>query len=198
MKKYLFTLLAVLSMLAMRVGTAAAASANIRLVGVEHGSKGPVFTFSVDGKFSKGELKGSLHVENGGDYSLYCTQVDEHTVTCTTSDKVSGVNVVITWGGSTFWAFVPVARAPIVPEGPTQYCYSIWDYWEFTDGEWMDFGPYCQDTPAQQGDEITYTVPDPDGSFEFPSWFLEDGICPFWDVPNHGAGYYFCDFGMAE
>jgi hypothetical protein len=80
MKKHLFTILAVLSMLAIQVGTAAAASASITLVSVEHGYKGPVFTFSVDGKFSKAELKGTLHVENGADYGLHCKQVDETTV----------------------------------------------------------------------------------------------------------------------
>ena len=63
MKKHLFTILAVLSMLAIQVGTAAA-SGSITLVSVEHGYQGPVFTFSVDGKFSKAELKGTLHIGN--------------------------------------------------------------------------------------------------------------------------------------
>lgn len=188
MKKYLITIFALLAMLVIQVGSVAAApmaDGTATLVSVSHGKNGPVFTFSVSGKFSKAELKGSLHVEGGADYSLHCTQVDETTVKCTTSDKVTGVNVSLSWGGSTFWTFVPE-----VP-GPTQYCYSIWDWWDFTGFEWTDFGPYCQDMPAEEGDIIFYTVPDPNGSFEFPSMFLEEnifeGYCDAWA----GPAYYY-------
>jgi hypothetical protein len=112
MKKYLFTILALLLMLVTLVGTAAAASMAsgvVTLVGVEHGYKGPIFTFSTSGKFSKAELKGSVHVQGGADYGLYCTQVDETVVKCTTSKEVSGVNVSLSWDGSTFWTFAPNA-----------------------------------------------------------------------------------------
>ena len=187
MKKYVITILVVLSMSLMLVGTAAAApkaAGTATLVSVQYvPGKGPVFTFSVSGKFSRADLKGSLHVEGGADYNLHCTQVDESTVKCSASGKISGVNVSLTWGGSKYWVFVPEAPAP--------FCYSIWDWWEFTDYEWTDFGPHCQETPAHQGDIITYTVPDPDGSFEFPSLFLEEnifeGYCDAWA----GPAYYY-------
>ena len=201
MKKYLITILAVLVMLVIQVGSIAAAPlANgiVTFVSVSHGENGPVFTFNVNGKFSKAELKGSLHVEGGADYDLHCTQVDKDTVKCTTSDKVASVNVSLSWGGSTFWAFVPEAPPPPVPASvpnmaPTEYCYSIWDWWQFTSYEWTDFGPHCQDAPANDGDVIIYTVPDPDGSYE--SWveFYEEDVSDYClsPVPYNGPAYYY-------
>lgn len=187
MKKALFTSLFLLIMLVSMVGTAAAApisSKAVILINVEYGHKGPIFTFQVSEKFTKAELQGSLHVQGGSDFNLFCTQVDETTVVCTSSKKVQGVNVVVTWGGSTFWTYVPT-------ESP--YCYSIWDWWDFTNGEWTDFGPYCQDTPAIEGDIITYTVPDPAGSFESWAEFFEEdvsGNCSS-PVPYDGPAYYY-------
>ena len=101
MKKYLLTIVIVLSMLVMIVGTAAAApqaAGTASLVSVEYvPGKGPVFTFSVEGKFSKAELKGSVQAP-AGDFGLHCSQSGD-TVRCTTSKKVAGQNVVVSWGG---------------------------------------------------------------------------------------------------
>jgi hypothetical protein len=76
----------------MLVGTVAAAplaAGTATLVGVEYvPGKGPVFTFSVSGKLSKADLKGSLQVEGGANYDLHYTKVDDSTVTCTASKKV--------------------------------------------------------------------------------------------------------------
>lgn len=184
MKKYLFTVLAVMSMLVMRVGSAAAASASITLINVEHSYKGPVFTFRVSGKFSKAELKGSLHVENGADYTLYCTQVDETTVKCTTSDKVSGVNVVVTWGGSTYWASVP--------EAPPQYCYSIYD-WSPPPPPfvgWVNYGAHCQHSPATYGDIFTWYNPGWEDTYDYI--FLPESPTAEWcSFYQAGDGYYF-------
>ena len=191
MKKYLVTILVLLSMLIVQVGTVAAASmasGTVSLVSVSHGFKGPIFTFTVSGDFSKKDLKGAVHVQGGADYGLHCAQKDDTTVTCTTSDKVSGVNVSVTFGGSTFWTYVPEA-----PSEPIQYCYSIWDWWYFTDNQWTDFGSHCQDTPATQGDVIIYEVPDPNGSFESWAEFYENDVssyCPS-PVPYNGPAYYF-------
>jgi hypothetical protein len=96
MKRHLFTILVLLSMLVMPIGVAAApmAAGTATLVSVEYvPGKGPVFTFTVSGKFSRSNLKGTLYVEGGADYGLHCTQVDEVTIKCNTSQKVSGVNV---------------------------------------------------------------------------------------------------------
>ena len=155
MKKYLVTILVLLSMLIIQIGTVAAApmaSGTITLVSVQYvPGKGPVFTFSVTGKFSRAELKGSLHAEGGADYGLHCTQVDESTVKCSTSAKVSGVNVAFSWGGSTFWAYVP--EAPV-------FCYDIYDWNYPAEDSWQLYGTNCQETPANYGDFIIWDNPD--------------------------------------
>lgn len=155
MKKQLFTVLLVLSMLVMFVGTVGAApmgAGTAALTEVEYvPGKGPVFTFNVSGKFSRSELKGSLHVEGGADYGLHCTQVDGSTVKCSSSAKVSDANVVLTWGGSTFWTYVP--EAPV-------FCYGIFD-WNSPPPvtAWQLYGTHCQETAAHYGDSISWDNP---------------------------------------
>ena len=181
MKKYLITILVLLSMLAFQVGivfAAPLAAGTVSLVSVQYvPGKGPVFTFHVNGEFSKSDLKGSLHVEGGGDYDLHCTQVDDTTVKCTTSAKVSGVDVSFSWGGSTFWTNVP--EAPV-------FCYGIYD-WNFPDvTAWQHYGTHCQENRASYGDIISCHNPDWDDS---PYVFLpESPVCPFYQP---GDGYYF-------
>src|SRR5262245_61835193 len=142
MKKQLIVIIIILSMLAAFTGTAAAAplaSGSATLISVVFvPGKGPVFTFQVSGHYSNADLKGALHVVGGADYPLYCEQIDSVTVICTVSKQAAGKEVVLSWGGSTFWAFVPKAPAPRDTPStvPTQYCYSIWDYQEFTNNEW--------------------------------------------------------------
>lgn len=191
MKKALYITLVLIALLISLVGTAAAApskSKNATLVDVGYSSyKGPVFTFDVTGKFKKAELNGKLQVQGGGQYGLYCTQVDEDTVTCNTSKEVAGVNVTLLWGGFIFWTYVP--NAP----GPSTFCYSVWDWWDFTGNQWTDFGPYCQGDPASAYDAISYTVPDPNGSFESWAEFHDENVsgeCPS-PVPYQGPAYYF-------
>jgi hypothetical protein len=160
MKKHLIIILLVLSMLAMLTGTVAAApfaAGTVTLVSVVYvPGKGPVFTFEVNGKFTNADLKGSLHVEGGEDFDLHCEQVDSTTVKCTASKKAAGMNVTLTWGGVTYWASVPDAPTP-----SSQFCYSIYD-WEFTEElptSWVEYGVYCQDTPAEYGDTIEWDNP---------------------------------------
>ena len=183
MKKLLFTMLFLLAMLVSLVGTVAAAplsSGNITLLSVEYvPGKGPVFTFSVSGHFSRSDLKGFVHVDGGADFDLSCTQVDESTVKCTTSKKVGGTNAAITWGGSTFWTSVP--NAP-------EYCYSVYD-WDLGSppSEWVNYGTYCQETQAQYGDFIIWDNP------SWGSWpyeFLPESpdSCSFY---HPGDAYYF-------
>lgn len=183
MKKYLITILALLAMLIIQVGTVAAAapmaSGTVTLVSVGHGFKGPIFTFSVSGDFSKKELKGTVHVQGGADYGLHCGQVDDTKVTCTTSDKVSGVNISVTFGGSTFWTYVPGA--------PTeQFCYNVYDF--DLDYVWQSYGTHCQNTPAQYGDVIPWYNPDWDDSYD--AIFLPEG--PFCSGIVEDAYYYVC------
>lgn len=195
MKHRISIVLISLSMLLALVSVAAApmASGNATLIGAGYvEGKGVVFTFHIDGKFSNSDLKGSVTFEGGRNFGLDCVKVDSETVKCTAPKAVAGHDVVVTWGGSTFWAHV--AGIPD-PELSSQYCYGVWDYWtteQRTTG-WVNFGPHCQDAPAGEGDEFWYTVPEgtylgQDGSFEAPTWFVNDpDAC---EVPNHGPAYY--------
>ena len=184
MKKHLFTILLLFSMLSMQVGIAAAAplaSGTATLISAENGDKGPVFTFSVSGKFSRASLNGSAQVLGGAEYDLYCKQVDDDTVTCTTSKKVSGVNVALSWGGFIFWTYVP--------EAPTHYCYNVYDYnLDFT---WQSYGTFCQDTPALYGSQIPWYNPDYDD--EYDAVFMPAG--PSCSGIDEDAYYYpWCNY----
>lgn len=160
MKKYLFTIIIILSMLAMFTGTVAAAG-NVKLVSVIFvPGKGPVFTFEVSGEYSNADLKGALHVVGGADFDLHCTQVDSSTVKCTSTKKAAGRDVVLSWGGATFWTFVP-------PD-PELYCYGIYD-WTPTVDSWMLYGRNCQKSPAEYFDAIDWDNPEWGPS---PYWFL--------------------------
>jgi hypothetical protein len=193
MKKLLLTALFLSALLVSLVGTAAAAplaGGGITLLSVDYlPGKGPVFTFQVNGHFSRSDLKGFVHVEDGADYDLHCTQVDEMTVKCTTSDKVAGKNVALTWGGSTFWASVPATHP---------YCYAIWDWWDFTNNQWTNFGPHCQAEAAQFGDLLIYEVPDPAGSYDSLVVFFDYDVSGNCEpaVPYNGGAYYypFCPY----
>lgn len=191
MKKHLIVILLILSMLAMFTGTVAAApqsDAAAALTSVIFvPGKGPVFTFSiVGGKFSKRDLNGFVHVEGGNDFGLHCRQVDENTITCTTSKKTAGKDVVASWGGGTFWAHVPVA--------PT-FCYQIYD-WNYDlpnpPDHWALYGSYCQDTPVDYGDYIEWDNPDWGSS---PYYFLPGSpSCFAEDIANDAYYFPFCPF----
>lgn len=162
MKKVQFVLV-LLSLLAMLTSIAAAplAASAIALLEVRNDPGGNViFVFSVNGQFSKSQLKGFVQVQgNDANYPMGCNQVDENTVQCTTSKKTGGQNVVVTFGGATFWAHVP--------EAALQYCYNVWD-WPLSFGfavSELQFFPYeiqtvhCQDTPANYGDVVSIYNP---------------------------------------
>ena len=178
MRKSLMALVVVFSMLVTFVGTAAAApltSGTTTLVSVEYiPGKGPVFTFSVNGEFSNSELNGSLHIEGGEDFDLHCSQVDSNTVKCTVSKKAAGKNVVLSWGGATFWTSVPVA-----PE----YCYNVYDYDKSL--TWKNYGTNCQEKAAQYGDSILWH--NPDFNDNLSHIFLKDLPC----AKLQGDAYYF-------
>ena len=190
MKKVLYTALFLFAMLVSLVGTASAApmaSGTATLVSVAYTEKGPVFTFDISGKFSRSDLKGILNVQGGGKYDLFCTQVDEDTVTCNTSKKVSGVNVSLTWGGFTFWTYVPEA-----PETPSKYYYDVYD-WN-SDGppynQWVNYGTYCQDSPSNYGDFIFWN--NPGWGEVFPYEFLPESPDSDWcPIYQAGDAYYF-------
>ena len=154
MKKHLMIIVIVLAMLAMFTGTVAAApsaSGSVTLVNVIFVlGKGPVFTFQVNGHYSKADLKGALHVVGGADFSLYCVQVDSDTVTCTVSKAAANHDVVVTWGGATFSAHTPA--------DPHLNCYGIWD-WSANEDAWVLYGRHCQHDAANYGDLIVWDNP---------------------------------------
>ena len=175
----------VVSMLMMFAGTAAAAplsDGTATLVSAEHGLSGAVFIFSVTGDFSRSELNGTAHVEGGENYPLSCSQLEEFTVRCLTSEKTGGQNVVLSWGGFVFWTYVPEAPTP------AQYCYNVYDF--DLDFIWQSYGVYCQDAPAQYGDEIPWYNPDWDDTFD--AMFLPEG--PICSGIVEDAYYFVCGF----
>jgi hypothetical protein len=191
MKKYLITILTLLIMLVGQSAGTAAASGGVTLVGVSQTGHGAAFTFRVSGKFSKAELKGSVHVENGWDYALHCTQVDEDTVKCKTSQKVSGANVSVTFGGSTFWTYVPEAPDPTTSSSSpsSEYCYNVYD-WSLDFWGWEDQGDYCQGTPAEYNDMITWYNPVWQDTYDYE--FLPGSPDPVWcPFGQSGDAYYF-------
>src|SRR5574341_2181620 len=149
MKKQLFTILLVVTMLAMFTGTVAAAGSATLVSVIYVPGKGPVYTFEVSGKYSKAEREGILQVNGGGSFDLHCSQIDSTTVKCVSSKKAAGQNVTLSWGGSRFSASVPVA--------PGAFCYGIWD-WEYslTPTTWVNYGTYCQPRAAHYGDAIDW------------------------------------------
>lgn len=118
MKKIQFSLIILLALLVMTTGTAFAGSA-LSLIEVRNDKSGATFIFRVTGEFSRSELNsGFVQVSGGDNYPLSCAQQDATTVVCHTTKKAGG-NVVVSFGGSSFWTDVPVA--------PQQICYAVYD-----------------------------------------------------------------------
>ncbi len=155
MKKHLSVIVLVLAMLTMFTGVASAAplaSGNASLVNVTFvQGKGLVFTFQVSDHYSKAELDGKLHAVGGGDFDLSCQQVDENTVTCVVSKFTENSDVVVSWGGFTFWTHTP----------RTSICYGIWDWAPAnpTPNSWVLYGSHCQEHEASAGDSFMWNNP---------------------------------------
>lgn len=188
MKKIQFRFMVLLSVLAVLVSIAAVpmAGSAISLIEVRNDPLGGViFVFSVNGKLSKSELKGFVQVQGGdANYSLGCNQVDESTVQCTTSKKAGGNNVVVTFGGSTFWTYVPEAATP--------YCYNVYDYppGPFSPDIYA-FTTQCQRVPASYGDMlIDFYNPDWGGYFDYE--FLPESPVCYNDILEDAYYYPYC------
>lgn len=157
----------------------------VSLIEVRNDSRGSViFIFQVSGKISKSNLNnGYVQVQGGDDYNLHCNQIDERTVQCTTSKKVGGKNVVIGFASTKFWTYVPEPK-------PIAECYNIYDWDDsFNPTQWVLYGTYCQEYPAQDGDEIIWVNPYllPPYVYKYsstaqPSWCTWAGM---------GPGYYY-------
>lgn len=115
MKRFFFTSLVMVALLALTVSTVFAGTA-LSLILVRNDEGVPTFVFRVNGSFTNGELNSQGYVLVSGDeqYDLHCAVQDETTVVCHTSKKAVGQRVMIHFGGSDFWTVVPVEK-PIVP-----------------------------------------------------------------------------------
>lgn len=154
MKRFFLTSIVLITLLALSTGMVLAGSAT-ELLELRNDGGGPTFVFRVTGDFTRSELdSGFVHINGGDDMPLYCAQTTPTTVVCHTSRKVGGHNVVVGFGNARFWLFVPVARSSKL------FCYSAWDWYSFTNFQWTDFGPICQEEPANPLDIATYNIPE--------------------------------------
>lgn len=191
MKKLIFISLIVLALLALTTGTVFAGSA-LELVEVRSDDGVPTFVFRVTGEFSPSELEsGFVQVDGGEAYSLYCAQIDATTVVCHASKAASGHDVVVGFGGAKFWDFVPesASRAP----AGSAYCYNVYDWDDEPGTHWFDYGDYCQDIPAQVGDEIDWYNPFFNDVYNY-MYGLDDSVGTTdggADWPSLGPGYYY-------
>ncbi|MBX3037031.1 MAG: hypothetical protein KF758_08965 [Anaerolineales bacterium] len=147
MRKILNSVVVLMVLLALTTSTAFAGQA-LELIEVRNKDSGPTFIFRVTGEFTKEELNtGFVNVSGGELYTLHCGQKQGDRITCHTTKKAGGHNVVIGFGNARFWTYVPAAN----------YCYNIWD-WLIPPGapKWTNFGQHCQDNEANNGDTIKY------------------------------------------
>lgn len=185
MRKIISSVVTLIALLALTTNTVFAGQA-LELIEVRNRDSGPTFVFSVIGEFSKEELNtGFVVVQGGDDYTLHCGQKHEDRITCHTTKKVGGHNVVIGFGNARFWTYVPEANI----------CYSIWD-WLIPPGApaWTNFGSHCQDAEANPGDTIKY-YNNYSNTYEsvvfFEIYTPLTGTCAVVGQPPSGHAYYF-------
>lgn len=161
MKKSLFTLIALLSLLVLTTTSVFAAPLSdsedylvLREVRNDpHG--GVIFVFDVYGEFSKKDFRGSFLTFGEDNKIPVDCNLQSPVLQCTTSQITAGRYVNLHIGGFLFWARVP-EKGPIEtqPVEPTEYCYPVLDLND--EDDWEQFDTYCQDTPASYGDQLIY------------------------------------------
>ncbi|MEW5830158.1 MAG: hypothetical protein AB1846_14790 [Chloroflexota bacterium] len=112
-KKALFVL-AIISILAMTFASAAAPAKTATYQGAQFiQGKGLVLTFNVSGKFSAGELKGSIYVYGEKSYQMNCyfkDNTDNTVLGCVAPDKLkmfAGKGAVARFGDFGFYITIP-------------------------------------------------------------------------------------------
>ena len=185
MKKILSTFFVLVALLAMTTGAAFAGSA-LELVEVRNDEGVPTFVFRVTGEFSQEELENGFVKVGGEDFPLYCAQQDEDTVVCHTSKAAAGNEVVVGFGGASFWDRVP-------EQGPgARYCYPVYD-WPITGqpDSWIFQGSSCGESEADNGDVIYFYSPYWANSYLYE--YFGEGINWIFGDPstNPGSGYYY-------
>lgn len=195
MKKLLFTLVSLLSLLVMTTGAVFAAPLKdgvLSLLEVRNDKAGGVIlVFNVSGEFSKSELKNGIVFFGDEKYELNCN-LEGTVLTCTTSRATAGQYVTVNLAGFIFWTFVPEAAGIPASIGPTEYCYGVYDlyYDEGTGDYWKQFDTYCQEAPANYGD-ILDDFYNPDYGDYYDYEFLPSSPGCF-DPVSEDAYYYIC------
>lgn len=157
MKKALFTLVTLISLLVFTTGAVFAAplaDGYLELREVRNDAKGGViFVFDVVGEFSKADFKGSFLTFGDNRFPVDCN-LGGSVLQCTTTRVTAGQYVTLNIGGFIFWTRVPERGG----EGSTtEYCYPVLDLvGEGEDEAWEQFDTHCQDTPANYGDTLIY------------------------------------------
>jgi hypothetical protein len=186
MRKIINSAVVLIVLLALTTSTVFAGQA-LELIEVRNDSAGPTFIFQVSGEFTKEELNtGFVNVSGGELYTLHCGQKHGDRITCHTTKKVGGHNVVIGFGNARFWTYVP----------NPYMCYQIWD-WLIPPSmsAWTNFGEHCQDSHANTGDTIQY-YNQYSNAYEsvmfFEIYTPLVGTCAVLGYPpTNGAGYYY-------
>jgi hypothetical protein len=166
----------------------AAKERSIKLVDVTiKGGKGVAFYFKVTGKFKEKELNGFVLAGDNKSIKLDCHSNESGFLVCAAHGglrQLTGASVQIFLAGYSFTA--------VIPEQPSSYCYPIYDYdtgGESDPNNWHDYGPHCQDTGAQEGDEVEYYNPDW-GDTDLAGFYHNGEDSPHAPA-NFGPGYYY-------
>lgn len=118
MKRFSTVALVLLTLLALTTGTVFAGTAISLSLRNDDGV--PTFIFTVNGSFSKAELNdGYVQVSGGDTYKLSCNQASDTTVVCHTSRELSGMDVMVYFGGAKFWVSLPVEQHHAPAPAPT-------------------------------------------------------------------------------
>lgn len=181
MKKALFTIVTVFSLLVLTTSTVFAAplaDGYLELREVRNDPNGGViFVFDVVGEFSKSDFKGSFLTFGDNRFPVDCN-LDGSVLQCTTSRATGGQNVTLNIGGFIFWTRVP-EKGIGESSASSEYCYPVYDLDQ--NNEWEQFDTHCQDVPANYGDTLIY--------FSEVLFELMNGS-PFCTSSQSGDGYF--------
>lgn len=170
MKKYLFTLLVVISLLTLFTGAVGAApQMSVSFLEAFWTGYGVNFKFKVSESLGDGWLSATVSWD-GGKVDMTCVQ-EEDIVTCTGPKIVADKNIVVSFQGMTFTTFVQ----------SHPFCFSVYD-WNYPSPytQWVEYGTHCQDVPAGSGDLIDWYNPVWDWTYTYeympgsPACFAED------------------------
>jgi len=189
MKKGLLIIVACLTVLSMLFALPAspvAAQGNeqgLTLIFIQYiPGKGVTFKFEVKGDFNN--FTGFVTI-NGHEYALTCNINDDGDLSCTAEQGLQqyiGEIATVTINGYTFSAPIRGSASVVV------YCYPIFDL-ASDEESWEQPGVYCQNAPANVGDQIYWY--NPAWSDWYNYFYSLNGQDISTNPPNLGPGYYY-------